>query len=836
VTVQTYWPLLVLLAIPFLWQVQQRTRMDLTRKHLQLSVAVRSMVVVLLALALMQPVAFRSGPWVSVAYILDVSKSVSPSAVQNAIKWIQQVNASGNPASARFVPFGANAAVLDTVNELRTISVAEGARNGSIDQSGTNIEAAVDSALQTFSPHHLKRMVLVTDGNENAGHVTSLLTRLKAEGVRVYTVPLDARLNRDAWIEGVMSPSEIEPEALFPVEAHVYSQADTAGEVQLRYGDKSLASRKVHLTPGMNRVAFETSIKDESGPVSIEAEVNIPNDSFADNNKFRNSIVVKGLPTILYAEGHAESARYLESALKMDGFVVKTTGPSEVPSSVGELDAYDAIVLSDILPSSLSPQQMRAIATYVQDLGGGLIFAGGENVYGESGYSKTDIEKVLPITFDAKRPPQSIAMIVVLDKSGSMGTLEMALAREATKAPLSVLRDKDHFGVVAFDSNFYWAVPLQTASNRESIKTAINKILAGGETNAYPALEAAYNQLLNDPSELKHVILESDGHSTSAPFQDLATKMAQSKITVSTVALGAGADDVLLGKIAGWGRGRSYLVADVASVPQVFSKEAEEATGNTLREQSFKPVVKKNVQLFKGIDFKTAPDLLGYVATKPKDTSEVLLEAPERKDPLLAQWQYGLGKTAAFTSDVKDRWAVDWLQWSGYPKFWSQLVRQTMRMRDDRGVDLNVARDRDTAKITINAIDNELKSQLRVVRPDESVGDVPVHQAGPGSYEAVVPLKEKGSYLFRLVGQGGGASKTITYSYPNEDDFYPPDTALLKAISNETKGQFQPDPDDIFNSDGETTSLPVPLWPYLVGMALVLYEIDVLLRRVRLFE
>jgi hypothetical protein len=112
-------------------------------------------------------------------------------------------------------------------------------------------------------------------------------------------------------------------------------------------------------------------------------------------------------------------------------------------------------------------------------------------------------------------------------------------------------------------------------------------------------------------------------------------------------------------------------------VPQVFSKEAEQATGNTLREQSFKAVVKKNVQLFKGIDFQTAPNLLGYVATKPKETSEILLEAPERKDPLLARWQYGLGKTAVFASDLKDRWAVDWLR--AYHRWLEQVQHRGSR-------------------------------------------------------------------------------------------------------------------------------------------------------------
>src|SRR2546426_1561141 len=277
-------------------------------------------------------------------------------------------------------------------------------------------------------------------------------------------------------------------------------------------------------------------------------------------------------------------------------------------------------------------------------------------------------------------------------------------------------------------------------------------------------------------------------------------------------------------------------------VPQIFTEETELATGKTVREESFKPVVKKNVEAFKGIDFNAAPPLLGYVATKSKDTSEVLLES-KRKDPILARWQYGLGKTVAFTSDLKDRWAVDWLRWKGYPKFWSQLIRETMRRRDDNEFDFRVVRDGDEAKITINAIRkdgqfrNKLESQVRVVSPDQSVSDVLVRQVGPGSYEAKFPLGKKGSYLFRAVGEdGGGPSRVLAYSYPDEYHFYPPNTEVLRSISNETKGRFQPRSEEIFDAQGETTALPVPLWPYLAGLALLLYFADVLLRRVRLFE
>jgi uncharacterized membrane protein len=848
-TFDTYWPLFLLLAIPYLWWAQRKTLTDLSAKHLQLSAAVRSAIVALLALAMMQPVIYRLGSWLSVVYLLDVSQSVSPPGIQSAMEWIQRTNDAGRPQQARFIPFAANSTVFESLDQLKKVNVTltrtQGAQGGSapIDQSATDIEGAIDTAIRSFAPHHLKRLVLISDGNENSGHMMDVLSRLKLEGVHVYAVPIEARTNRDAWVEAIMAPAEITAEELFPLEAHVYSQVERPVEVDVKYGDKTFGSRKVQLIRGLNRVAFEGSIKDEAGPITLEAEVKATDDPFPDNNKFRTSIVVEGRPKILYVEGHPQSARYLEAALNTEGFSVTTVPPNAIPVNIEVLDSYDAIMLSDVARNTLSDQQMRAMATYVRDLGGGFILAGGENNYGEGGYSKTVIEEVLPVTFEAKKEkPESIAMIVVLDKSGSMGGQKIELAKEATKAPLQLLKDEDRFGVVAFDYNFYWPVRLQSVANRTQITQAISTIIAGGETNIYPALREAFIQLAGASTEVKHVILLSDGRSLPDDFQGLVQKMVEGKITVSTVAVGNGADRELLANIASWGKGRTYYLEEPTNVPQIFTEETELATGKTLREESFKPVVKKNVEAFKGIDFNTAPPLLGYVATKSKDTSEVLLES-KRKDPILARWQYGLGKTVAFTSDLKDRWAVEWLRWKGYPKFWSQLVRETMRRRDDNEFDFRVMRDGDEAKITINAIRkdgqfrNKLESQVRVVSPDQSVSDVLVRQVGPGSYEAKFPLAKKGSYLFRAVGEdGGGPSRVLAYSYPDEYHFYPPNTEVLRAISTETKGRFQPKAEDIFDPNGETTALPAPLWPYLTALALVLYLTDVLLRRVRLFE
>ena len=312
--------------------------------------------------------------------------------------------------------------------------------------------------------------------------------------------------------------------------------------------------------------------------------------------------------------------------------------------------------------------------------------------------------------------------------------------------------------------------------------------------------------------------------------------MTDAKITVSTIAVGTDADQELLKNIGDWGKGRTYYLEDPAHVPQIFVKETQLVTGNTLREEPFKPVLKKTVQALKGINLAAAPELLGYVATQSKPTSEVLLES-ERKEPILARWQYGLGKTAVFTSDLKDRWAAEWLKWPGYSKFWSQIVRETMRKRDDSAFDFRVVRERDEATISAEAIQqdgkfrNILDTKVRIIAPDQSSSEVRLNQVGPGLYKTKIPLSQKGPYLFRVIDGKGGASRALEYSYPDEYHFYPPNTDTLRKVSDETHGAFQPTVSQIFDTSGESTSLPIPLWPYFASAALLLFIVDLLLRR-----
>ena len=159
-------------------------------------------------------------------------------------------------------------------------------------------------------------------------------------------------------------------------------------------------------------------------------------------------------------------------------------------------------------------------------------------------------------------------------------------------------------------------------------------------------------------------------------------------MTVSTVGLGAGVDEGLLRMIARLGGGRFYKVADPQSLPRIFTSETEMVSRSAAVEEYFQPKVVAPADFLRGIDMGAAPFLHGYVATKmrPPPAQEIL--ESELGEPILARWHVGLGWSLAWTSDVKNLWAVEWLRWPGYGQFWGQLAREHMRQKRRQELDL----------------------------------------------------------------------------------------------------------------------------------------------------
>jgi uncharacterized membrane protein len=552
----------------------------------------------------------------------------------------------------------------------------------------------------------------------------------------------------------------------------------------------------------------------------------------------------------LYVEGAPASARYLSGALTGAGFDVTVRPPSSLAAGIPDVDRFDVVILSDVPRAAMPDATMNVLSDWVEKTGGGLLVAGGEAVFGEgqrgSGYRKTAIERLTPVTFERRDEPE-VALVLVLDRSWSMAGSSMDLTKTAAQAAVDVLADEQTIGILTFNDKFAWDVTLRNVGkNRAAIRTKIDAIGPGGHTLIYPAIEQAYLAVRNAKARARHVILRSDGRSYPGDYEALVKKMVEARITLSTVAVGPSADPELLKNLASWGKGRAYVVADAAKVPEIFVKEAKNAATPSFDEKPITPVV-KTPGFLTGLDLTRMPALKGRTATVLKDTALELL-ATDEEDPLLAFWPIGLGRVAVFASDVKDRWATDWIRWRGYGPFFASVVRALERQRSPAAaLEVVPGPIRGSARTIAVAVEaRELNGAYRnlsnpalQVSFRQQTTNVATHQVAPGRYEASIVSDAAQPITVSVAGADpGGAgitSRTVLSDPAAEYRFRPPDERLLQSIASATDGRWQPTAASLANTRDSRTERR-PLWPALITAALILWFVDLLLRRIRLFE
>jgi uncharacterized membrane protein len=842
------WPLWLLALVPLLWWTAGRSRTKLPRRHMVVATALRTTALVCVVLALAQPVWTARVTQASVVYVIDVSRSVASGFVQSALQFAGKANREGAPAVVRYVVFGAAARMVNRPEDLVKVEVSNTARSDRrryIYQGATNLELALDEALLGLDPDRIKRIVLFTDGNQTGGDLWRVVPRLVDRGVRVFAFPAPPRTRSDAWVEALEVPQGVRRDEPVAVTVRVMSQQRARAGVTLTAAGRILGARALVLDAGANAVVLAVRLR-QSGAVRLSAEVRAEADGLPDNDRLQQSVWVGPRPRVLYVEGQPDAAGYLRAALSREGLDVTAIAPDALPDSGGALDAFDAVVLSDLPPKTVDAGRMQALHDYVQERGGGLIFASGENTYGEAGYSGSTLEKVLPVEFKSQEKRKDLALVLVLDRSYSMKGRPIALAKAGARAALELLEEQHFFGVVAFDSQPHEAVPLQYVRSKRKAEDLIDRIQASGQTNIYPALATAWRWLQDHPARRKHVILLSDGDTAPADFERLLKRMEDAKITVSTVTIGKTGDPALMARIAALGKGRNYVAEDIEQVPQLFIEDAREATRSALLEEPFRPIVKRKVEAVRGLDFGRGPPLLGYASTKAKDGAEVVL-ATDIGAPILARWQYGLGRSALFASDLKNRWAGDWLGWDGYGKFWAQLTRDTMRRDTGEQVAFRIEREGEEARVWLRLMTargswrNDLSPRVRVVHPAGGAQELRLRQTGPGHYAAAVPVATTGSrpYTFEVMPGGGvdretarrAGTRQLFYPYPDEYRTFPPNIELLQALAQQTGGKVAPTVAEIFADRGDRGTSRTALWPWLAAVALIAYLCDIAVRR-----
>lgn len=858
----------VLLVVPFLFLGLRRSLADLPWQQRLLGFLFRVGFFLALALGLSRPAQTDVTSKVSAVFLVDVSRSVEDSAVEDARSYVARALRE-KPEDARIlvVAFAARPKLVELkpssgdpelpgVAELRadTDDAADGAAG-----SGSDLQAALQLAYGLFPAGYLKRAVLLSDGLETRGNVLSEAHRARELGVIVHSVPYEQAPPAEVALVALEAPERVKVGETFELVGNVYATRPSRARARLYQGETLNGLdgvRELELQPGKNEIRFKSVVR-VSGEVTYDLKLDeVSADKFTENNRYSVTLDVPGRPGVLYVEGQPKRASYFASALRAQQFDVDIRAPSAFPGSIKELERYDFVVLSDVPRELVGVGAQNLIEQYVRDLGGGFLFAGGEAGFGLGGWAHTTIERILPVRMDSERQKEtpSVAMVLLIDRSGSMSGLPLEMAKEACRATVATLQADDVIEVIAFDHEAVRYVKMQPARYRARIQNEIARIQPGGGTEIFSSLDMAYQDISVVEARKKHVILLTDGEAPSQGIQELVQAMLAESITVTTVGIGSGTNPELLRMIADTGGGRFHSAPDPNSLPKIFTRETELVARQAAVEEWFPVSQAAPAAFLQGVAVNAAPLLHGYVATQAKPAPAQVVLVSDRGEPILARWRVGLGWSLAWTSDVKNLWAVDWLRWPGYPKFWGQLVREHMRKKQRNELPMITTLSAGRVTATVDAFtlderfDNNLDSMLYVKGPMPAADQrqAAFRQIAPGRYEAKLELDRYGTFVVqalhgRVDAEGVRTEVGVSYGhvsnpYPEEFARFEPDPERLRGVAAAAGGQFAPPPGAVFDAGGQILTYRSELWSRSILLALAFFLLDLLVRRVRLFD
>ena len=819
--------LLLLVLLPVLW-IWMRGAAGVSTACLALKCAA----FVALAIALADPWAAMRVERLAITVLMDTSASMPLESVNRGEAMLRDLVRRNTGAELRLITFAEHPNLRPVPAQSDQVSIPRG-----VDPKigmATNVEEALQLALSTFPTQGARRILLITDGNENRGHALTEALRARERGVVVYTVPAGGTAPLSIKVENVASPQDVFSGEHFAVSLRLDSGSDFKSRVWITSEGQEIGSTSANLHAGSNPVDVDVQIS-RSGLSLMQVHVS---SGGAEQILLSQAVTVRQ-PRILYiAGGRSDSPPLLQTLQRADVNVEKAqTFPVDPPAR-----DWDAVILDNYPDRYLVTQESEALEAYVH-AGGGMIFIAGDKNAKLAQEPKSAFEKMLPV--HALPPPEKpTAVVLVLDKSGSMSGPKIEMARDAARASVRTLRSIDMVGVISFDETFNWVIPLGPAGALESKVTLINQITANGGTKIYQAVQAAYDAIADVKATHKHIILLTDGVSTPGTQEDfpLLEREALAKhITISTIGVGDYINRDLLDELAHRTKGKSHFVDNPATIPQIINAEVKSSEDLAIQERPVRAVRVRPVEFTDGIDFTKAPRLLGFVQSEARDGSETILRVDENK-PLLVRWRYGLGRVTVFMSDAKNRWAAPWVRWESFGTFWPQMVRDVSHR--DRTVRAGVRPGLREGEVVVyydvlpsgdSSADVPIKSsarpQVMVEAPGESPRSIPLEQTAPDHFEARIPENQGG--LYRI---SSGSSRLVLPEagfYREADETRPQavNTALLGEISRVTGGRMHPSIEQLLTDKGSLVREQKPLWPYWLILALLLNLLEVALRK-----
>ncbi|KPL01776.1 MAG: hypothetical protein AMK75_03950 [Planctomycetes bacterium SM23_65] len=553
---------------------------------------------------------------------------------------------------------------------------------------------------------------------------------------------------------------------------------------------------------------------------------------------------------VLLLRGAETPVEHLSNALATAGMQIETISADEVSSKVPQWEIYDLVMLVNVPSMGIKAKEQDALRRYVFS-GGGLVMVGGEASFGCGGYYRTALERALPVYMDPLREPPKYALMIVFDKSWSMGDAvaktihKVDLMREVSIAASTPMTPHDLFGLVSFDSQPHSIIELRKIADRKLVTDTISTLGAFGTTNFYRAMSKAHEVLKPAKATYKHIVLLSDGRSSvpNLNYETLVEAMRKDRITVSTVGVGDDCHRQLLASIAGWGKGRTYHVGTVDRIPQILLEEAKRMKEILTVEVPSAVKVKTDDEVLSAVDMRTCPKLLGFNRVRAKESALALLTVSPKEEPLLSVWHYGTGRAAAFASDAWPRWSADWLEkWpEGYARLWAQIVQWVARVAPGSGSGVKLVRAEFGGELAFEAVDAwgspvtglSLTAEVHQWQNGKRQSKaVTLAERGAGLYVATLSAVPRPPYLVRLVDEERRTHAVLGVPRTTR---MPIDAAeRLKRATELAKaggGRVNPKPEQIFETRRKVVSRHVSIQPVMLLAALVFFLLDVIVRR-----
>ncbi|MFH1418121.1 MAG: VWA domain-containing protein [Planctomycetota bacterium] len=862
------------LIVVLLWWFSRRSLAGLGPIRSKVCMAVRALVVVLLVLALAGAHKILKNEDLSVLFLLDQSRSIPPELRTQAEDFVMQMGKAMEREDDRL-----SILTFDGQTYIEQLPSRPGPDGGvhvlppfpdGQRPDATNLSQALRMAAACALDSTNNRVVILSDGNENVGTLAEEAKTAQANNITVDVVPLRYEHGAEVVNEMLRAPAYANLHEQALVRFVLTSDRATTGTLFLykRVGQKEEPvdldpesegnGKRVRLEKGRN--AFARRVYLDSTGTHEWHSVFVPDDKAADavaqNNAARAFTNIEGPKTVLFI-GKAEEAEDDEpliNALIQEDIRVLYQPVDSVNLQTSVLQDYSAIILANVGADLFDAEQQRSLATYVRDLGGGLVMIGGDDSFGAGGWQGSVVESTMPVKFDVdavKQIPRGALAIV-------MHSCEMPQGNkwgiETAVAALKTLSRLDYYGVVGWGAmGFHWEVSMQTASDKEAIIARLRKMQNADMFDFGTPMTMAYQALMNcrDAGQ-RHMIIISDGD-PQAPPTGLLNKMIGHRVTCSTVSVfpHGGAEIATMKDIATKTGGTYYSLyrsGDEKRLPKIFIKEAKIVRRPLIRDEVFTPKLQSSMSdIMVGIG-DDIPQLRGYVVTTPRKVVDV--EMPlltERGDPLLAHWQCGFGRTVAFTSGRWRHWGVDWVGWPSFSKLWAQAVHWCMQQGSAADYEVTKSIEGDEGHVLIECMDekegfaNFKRFVGKVISPDGNAANLQIEQTGPGRYEAKFKADKMGTYLLNITAPGvQGDEPTVirtgvSVAYSPEFKDVSPNEALLQEVADETEGRvlsLNTKAETLFAHNLPPTVSRTPIWDTLLKLAIFAFLLDVAVRRI----